>query len=185
MTISVGLFDKAGKDGGFQVYLRLYVKRRRVLIATGVVVIPGDWDRVRSRVKASDKENKDKNLLIHTSLARVTEIVKRYRLQYKELTPELLKQEYRIFSTYIDFYEFFDKAIAAKVGIITKSTVVKHRQVLRKMREWRPALMFSELNPDAIADFERWMKLKKGNGANTRVNNLKVVKQYCELAVLK
>ena len=31
-------------------------------------------------------------------------------------------------------------------------------------------------------EFDRWMKTKRRNGINTRVNNLKVVKQYCTLA---
>ncbi len=172
-------------SGETPVYIRLYLMQKRVLLPTNVKVKSNAWSHTKNQVLASDPDYKDKNLQIKSSLARCTEILKRYRLQFKEITPELIREEYKIFSTYIDFYDFMEKAVQTKKGISSIATIKKHNAVLGKLKEFKSQLMFSEINLEFINSFDKYLKLKLGNKTNTRVNNLKIFKSYLEMAVRK
>ncbi|MFP4042419.1 MAG: Arm DNA-binding domain-containing protein, partial [Bacteroidales bacterium] len=102
-SVTAWLNDKYKKqDGTCAVYVITYVHRQKVKFNTGVSVTPEQWNYERKRVKGSSKKTKDDNLVIDKCIARVHDVFVRYRLQAKELTPELLRDEYKVPSTYVD-----------------------------------------------------------------------------------
>jgi len=150
---------------------------------TKVLVDPDKFDKLKGRIKGSTKEVRDDNLIIDNCKKRLTDIFVRYRLQNKELTPELLKQEYKTPSTYIDFYDFFDYEI--KKNILAENTKRLHESVLSKMKEYKSQLMFSEISVDFLKDYKKYLKKKLENNENTIHKNMGVIKAYLNIAVRK
>ncbi len=171
------------KDNTSQVYLITYINRDSIRLKTGVYVNGKHWDKNRRMVKRSDPDHEDKNLHINNCMARATEIFKKYRLNFKQLTPPILREEYRIFSTQIDFYKFFQNEINKKKQINEPSTMRRHQGVLEKLRRFRPTLRFSEIDEEFIKSFNGYMRVKLRNGKNTRAKTLSTLKEYLHIAL--
>lgn len=170
------------KDGTSQVYLNVYVSRKLVRINTNVYVSSKNWNEKKNCILGSDADHMDKNLQINSCIARVSEIQKKYRLLFKEITPQQLLDEYRIFSTNIDFHEFVLKEINVKRKTLTQTTINRHLSCARKLREFRDSLSFSEIDESFIKQYDVWMKVHKRNVTNTRMKNLMFLKEYLNIA---
>ena len=165
------------------VYLIVYLKGQRVRFHTGVLVTKDAWDAETLQVRSEHPNSKDLNLIISKCRALVTDIFVRYRLQHRDLTPRLLKDEYLRPSLSIDFLAFMEAEITRRSGELTPSSIQQHRAHLNKLREFAPSLAFSELTEDFFADYNRWLKsaIKKNNN-NTRHNSLKTIRTYINIA---
>lgn len=171
------------KDGTSQVYLNVYVSRKLVRINTNVYVSSKNWNEKKNCVLGSDADHQDKNLQINNCIARVSEIQKKYRLLFKEITPQQLIDEYRIFSTNIDFHEFVLKEINVKRKTSAYNTTKKHLSSAKKLREFRPNLSFSEINESFIKQYDTWLRISKKNATNTRMKELAFLKEYIRIAL--
>lgn len=173
------------QDGTITIYLRLYIKRKRVLISTGISVEEKYWDKQKFKVKPSHKNSKDYNLVIDNLKARANLIFVRYRLLNEDLTPEIFRKEIKNPSTYIDFYEFWESQMTARDKLISPNTVKSHKSVLEKLKEFKSSLKFSEIDEQFIYDFKRYLKVRKNNNNNTIQKNLGTLKAYLNIAVKK
>ena len=169
------------KDGTCSVNVITYVHRKRVIFNTGVSVHPDKWDAENKKVKG--RGAKDANLIIDNCIARVNEVFVRYRLQNRELTPELLRKEYKTPSTYIDFYDFYRKKMEKQKGLLSKSTIKQHKTVIKELERYKKNLMFADITPDWIKSWIKYQKNKKHNGPNTIKKYGNILKGYLTLAV--
>lgn len=173
------------EDGTAAVYILCHLKRKSIKFNTLVSANPDHWDYKNNCIKGNTKEIKDKNLIISNCISRINNVFVKYRLQQKELTPELLKKEYQNPSLYINFYSFMEKAIKERKGDITDTTIKHHFSILNKLKLFKPDLAFSEITEDFIENFRRWLKVTKKNEATTTHEALKAFKTYVNIAVKK
>jgi integrase len=173
------------KDGTAAVYIYTYLLKEKIWFKTGVSVDPEKWDPKKNRIKGSTKEIKDDNLIIESCKSRINDIFVRYRLQHKELTPDLLKKEYKTPSTYIDFYDFFTTQIKEQKNVLTENTIRMHESVLKKMKDFKPVLMFSEISVEFVNNYRRYLKITLKNNENTIQKNLAIIKAYLNIAIRK
>lgn len=172
-------------DGTVAVYIYTHLLAKKVRFNTKMLAKPKDFDKLKGRIKGATKEIIDKNLIIDNCKKRITDIFVRYRLQHKELTPDLLKKEYKTPSTYIDFYDFFTQAIKEQAKILSPNTIKLHESVLTKMKVLKPALMFSEITVEYLNSYTRYLKITLKNNENTIQKNMSVIKAYLNIAVRK
>lgn len=177
--------DFKKKNGEAAVLLHIHLRNKKVVLPTGISVHPDKWSSENIRIKGSSKEVKDDNLVINNCIARVNDIIVRYRLQNKELTPSLLKTEYKNPAVFLDFFEFCAKEISFKKGVAAGATIKAHSSAIEKLKNYRNPLMFSEINYDLITGFYRHMKTVLKNNDNTASKSLTVIKSYLNLAVKK
>lgn len=172
------------KDSGeCAVYVVTHVHSSKVRFNSGVSVPPEQWDEENGRVKGTNKLAKDKNYVIDACTNRVREIFIRYRLQYKELTPALLRAEYKTPSVFVDFLDYMQREIEKKRGLASHNTIKSHLSVYNKLREWRNSIMFSELTGELLNEFHKHLKNKLKNNHNTISKNLKTIKVYINQAL--
>jgi len=171
------------QNGESALYAVTKVDGRKVKFHTKVSVKLSDFDRKKEIVLDIHPDHKDLNLMIQTTRSRITEIMVRYRLQYENLTPELLKKEFQNSSLRVDFHLFMDEAIRERKGEIYESTMRQHLAVANKLKTFSPQLKFSQLDADFMIRFNRWMKTKRESGQNTRHNAFKILKIYLNIAV--
>ena len=175
--------DYVKADNTCAVSLQVYIKNKRVVFNTGVSVPEAFWDKTEKRILAKHEKSKDYNLIIDNCKTRINDIFVRYRLQHKELTPELLKREYQIFSSYIEFYPWLKKTIEGRRGLIKESTYKQHMVLLSKLELFKKELMFSEIDDKFINAFIIWLKKKQKNDTGTVYNTLKKFRTYINIAL--
>jgi integrase/recombinase XerD len=187
-TVKVYLNKKyKKKDGNCAVYLMVHIGYKSLKFPTGVSVDPDPkkFNHQTMRVRGSSKDAADDNLTIERALATMNDIFVRYRLQNILLTPELLKNEWKNPARRIDFYKFFDEALAERKSEIAKQTYKNHSSAIVKLKEFRQSLAFTEITPDFLESYRRWMKTKKKNDINTIYGSMKVLKAYLNIAIRK
>ena len=177
--------DYIKKDGSCAVFVYTYIRRQKVRFNTGVSVKPDNWNDEKKRIKGSSKFAKDNNLVIDNCISRVNDIFVRYRLSNRELTPDILKKEYKTPSTYIDFYDFMRKTIQEEEGMLSKNTIAAHNSLLNKLTSFRKSLMFADITPELIDDFHKFMKNKLKNNPNTIQKTLSNFRAFMNTAKKK
>jgi integrase/recombinase XerD len=177
--------DYLRRDGKASVLLQIYLNRKRIVLPTGIKAEPENWNGEKSRVKGNTKDAKDKNMIINVCVARVNDIVVRYRLQNKILTADLLRNEYKNPSVFLDFLEFCDKELKHKKGMAASATIKSHRSAIEKLRAYKKPLMFSEIGYTFMEGFYRHMKVKLHNNENTVAKTFTIIKAYLNIAVRK
>ena len=123
-----------GKAGQVAVYVMVHVDYKTLKFKTGVSCMASAWDDKTRRIKGNSKEIKDDNLVIEQCLARLNDIAVRYRLQNIHLSAELLKNEWKNPARRIDFYKFFDEAIAERKNDLAHNTVKSHKSAIEIMK---------------------------------------------------
>lgn len=169
------------KSGMCPVYVICYISRERVRFKTGVEVRYNEFDHQSGAVKGHIKGAKDKNLLINNIKRMITEIDIRYRLQNKELTAELLRNEYDKPNYNTSFLSFYEVELEKRKAGLSPSMYEKYDVTLKKLSRFRPEITFNEINADLLNDFSGYCK-KLGNCQNTINSNLKNIKFFVRLA---
>lgn len=184
INLTVSLGDGYIKSNGeATVYVIARVQRKKIKFNTGISILPEDWDTESNRIRGSSSQVKDYNLVISSVISRLNEIFVKYRLQNRELTPNLLRKEYKTPTSFTDFHSFMKSAINERKGELTESSIKQHHATLSKLKEYAPVLHFSEIDEEFIKKFNRWMINKKKNSQNTRHNAFKNLKAYMNIAV--
>lgn len=174
-----------GKAGQVAVYVMVHVDYKTLKFKTGVSCLATNWDEKTLRIKGNSKEIKDDNLVIEQCLARLNDIAVRYRLQNIHLSAELLKNEWKNPARRIDFYKFFDEAIAERKTDLAPNTVKSHKSAIEIMKIFKPKLSFSEITPDYLENFQRWLRTKHGNDTNTIHTKMRILRNYLNVAIRK
>lgn len=173
------------KNGEAAVYMLVHLGYKSMKFHTGVSCVPADFNEKTLRIKGSSQKVKDDNLIIDKCLALMNDIFVRYRLQNIQLTPELLKNEWRNPARRIDFYAFFEEAFAERRKELRPQTLKNHRSEINKLRLFKPKLAFSEMNAELIERYKRWLKTVRKNDINSIHTSMKVLKTYINIALRK
>jgi len=175
------------KNGKCAVYLIVHLDYKSLKFPTGVSVDPDpkSFNYSIMRIRGNSKSVKDDNLIIERALAQMNDIFVRYRLQSIHLTPELLKNEWKNPARRIDFYKFFDEILSERKGDIAHQTYKNHKSAIDKLKKFRPSLAFSEITPDFLENYRRWMKKTMKNDINTIYASMKILKANLNIAIKK
>ncbi len=129
LTISLG-DGYVKRSGEATLYIIIYFGRLKVKLNTKVSVPVNDWDTERNCVKPTNPYAKDMNMIIGSCLSRINDIYIRYRLEGEDLTPNLLRKEYKKPSVFPGFFRFMRSAIEERRGEITDTSI---RTALRNL----------------------------------------------------
>jgi len=176
---------KVKKNGEASIFITVNLNYKKLFFFTGVGCLPDKFDPENNRIKGASKKVKDDNLIIDRCVASLNDIFVRYRLQNIEITPDLLKREWKNPARRIDFYAFFEEAIKERKNDIEASTISQHKSSIAKLKEFKPKLSFTEIDHELIEQYRRWLKIKKGNDINTIYTALKNFKTYVNIAKRK
>ena len=180
--------DIKRKDGLKTVFIKTTCKGQCLRFNTNILVHPDEWDPA-GFINGNTQKIKDDNLHIRNCIARLNNIFVKYRLQYKELTPGLIRKEYNNPTLDVDFYAFWEAEMKDKKEDVEHTTWEQHCSVLKKLRKFRTTCYFSELDKQFLLEFQRFCKKYKNgkkeikNNQNTINKNLKTIKVYVNLAL--
>ena len=172
------------KDGSVAIYVLIHLGGKSIKINTKVSAKPENIDFKRRKIKGNNPSVKDDNLIIESCFSRINEIQVRYRLQQKELTPDLLIREYKTPTFYIDFFDWMDKRISERVKQkeITASSEKTQRQCLNRLKKYKAALSFAEIDLKFIRGFKNYCRTSLNIGINTTSKTLDTFQTYLNIA---
>lgn len=169
------------KSAGF-IYVSFYVNREKVHFSTKVFCEAKHWNEGKMRISAADKNASDKNLILEKTLARINEVIVKYRLRNKLLTRAGFIKSYNRPDDFENFYAFCDdykKQVSKRVELVTLNT---HNAVLEKLKVYAPDLHFDDITLEFVADFYSYLRKKKKNNENTAYKNMSVLRKYVKAA---
>lgn len=164
------------------VWYSFYVNREKIHESTRIPVLAKDWDEKKSRVKKSDEGAADKNLIIDSIAARITEVDVRFRLRNRKPTKQSFLRAMRRPSDYDCFYDYVD-AIRKKDVRLGESTRKTENTVFAKLRTFRPGLAVEEIDRQFLDEFLAWLLKDRKNNLNTAQKNVCVLKKYVLAAI--
>ena len=175
--------DYVRKDGTCSIYAQCHLHGRTVKLPTELYVEPLFWDPLHEVVKDFHPEAESMNLMIDQVRSDIFEIRKRYVLLKRDLTPEMLRSEYRHGGGAGDFVAWALRMIDLRKGEIVVATQRQHRVVLHKLMRFRKVIPFGELTPEVLTGFMVYMRSKLKNGITTVHSAMRVLKIYVKLAL--
>lgn len=175
--------DYVKKNGESSIYLRMYVARRKVDLATGVSVMEDQWNPNNKKIKKNHPDSEDYNLIIGQCVARVNRIQVRYNLMERQLTPAQLKEEYRNTANYVDFLVWMESEINSRKKELDPETIKLHFTVFNSLTEFQKNILFADIDEKFLEKFDHFMRIKQSNNVTTRNKKLRVFKSYLNRAL--
>ena len=160
------------KDGTSAIYLRVFLNGKYKKINLDLDIVPEKFYKEKQLTT-----DKNINLQIKTAVGLASDIILKYKVNNKRLTHELFISEFKNPTSTGDFYDFMEKSIKERVGIIASNTIRSQLSVLSKMKGFKKTLQISELDDVFLQNFVKHLKRKK-NKRNTIFEALKTIKIY-------
>jgi integrase/recombinase XerD len=167
------------------IWVKFYVSSQKVNFSTRVKCLAANWNAVTCRIKYSDKEYKDKNLIITNTEARINDVFVKYRLKNRKLTKDGFMKAYHRpddFDTFHEFCEFYKK----EISYLEAGTTGNHKKALDKLKDYEPNLTFDELDYDFLLRFFNAHLLKTcENKHSTAYKDMASIKKFVRAAIRK
>lgn len=174
--------DYKNKDDEQAVILQVYIKGKRIVLPTGVLVQEIYWDDEHRLIRSKHDKAKDYNLIIEQARALVNDIMIKYRLQNRDITPDLLRSEYKNPSKYLSFVEWMRSEIKDRKGMISASTSIMHYSILNCLEKFQKEILFSEVDIRFLERFEKHLKLQEKNRVDTISKKMRCLRLYLNRA---
>ena len=184
--ISVNTYQKVPKreqkNGKAPIYVCCYVNRQKIEIPTGLSIPPQNWDSQKGKIKATEKNARDKNLIIEKIEARVNDVLVRARLKNKKLTKDSFLRSFNRpddYETIFEFITFYQRKLSAKLEL---STFHVHRSVIKKLKGFNSELHFDDITTEWLDDYYTYLRKKLKNNENTAYKNMSTLRKYIRAA---
>ncbi len=164
------------------IWVSFYINREKINFSTRVSVEEKNWNAKKQTVNSGDKLPADKNLIIDNILARINNVLVKYRLKDKRLTKDAFLRAYHRPSDYNTFFEYVEVQERKFAARIEMSTLLTQRSVIKKLKEYAPTLYFDDITVSFLDDYYLYMRKEYGNNNNTAYKNMSVLKKYVRLA---
>jgi len=172
--------NEATKEG--IVYVSFYIQREKIKFSTKIRCAQKDFNEKTFRIKSSDFNADDKNLIIDNILARINDVFVKYRLRNKELTKDAFWRAYNRpddYDTFFDFVRDYQKKYALSNEY---ETMQVHFTVFRKIKGYAPKLRFDDITKDFLDEYYSFLRKKLKNNENTAYKNMSTLRKYVRAA---
>lgn len=176
--------DYKKSENIFPIYLSFQLDGKKIRINTGVMVSPEQWDNDKKVIKGRTKDIVDKNLVIKSAKAFITDIHVRYRLSRQPLTEEKFWREWENRAASKDFVKYVATRCLEKLrqDDIAESTYITQKRIVKDLEEFRGVIPFYDLEESLLKDFKAHLK-KGGNNANTIDKKFRILHAYITDAI--
>lgn len=167
------------------VWVSFYVNREKVNFSTKVGLEEKCWSAKKQQILSTDKGAADKNLIIENVLARINNVLVKYRLRDKRLTRDAFLRAYHRPTDYETFYEFitdYQKTISYRMEL---STLNSHQTIINKLQEYNSVLTFDDIDKEWLDGYFCHLKKELYNNDNTAYKNMSILKKYVRAAYKK
>jgi site-specific recombinase XerD len=181
IPIKIYLRSWTNETDGY-VWVSFYVNREKIHFSTKVRCLSRDFSEKNFHIKSSDPNAYDKNLIIDKILARITDVLVKYRLRNKKITREGFFRSYNRPDDYATFFDFV-KDYQKKISLVNEyETMQVHDTVINKIKEYSPDLHFDDITTDWLDEYYSYLRKKLKNCENTAYKNMSTFRKYVRAA---
>lgn len=170
------------------VHVRVYLpgvsgqKPLRKYLQTGISLQAHEWDEENRRANARNPNSHHINKVLRDFVASIEDYEYRLITSGQRLTAEALDEYIRARgAAHGSFTEFFYNEIDPA---LKRGTRKEHHYTYHLLKEFRPSILFSEVNLSLIQEFDRFMRAK-GLSQNTIYKHHQHLNRFLRLASLK
>ncbi|WP_050702823.1 site-specific integrase, partial [Dysgonomonas sp. BGC7] len=153
------------KDGKRQLCLRYTSFRQTTFLGLGFSVHPRNWSVKRELVLSGDKNYQHYNRIIEEKFHKAECILWAHYdrpLSKREFIDKFRDKQHGN----TDFYVFIENELKFLESTRAKQTLSNYKNLINKMREWKPTLPFKELTLEFIQRFHNY-EIECGNQQST------------------
>lgn len=181
-TFNVILRGK-NKKGEASVYVTFYLQSQKIEIPARFTIPISAFDKKKGTIKSSYEFSEDRNLILQDIKARANDILVKYRLRNKEVSPGQFRIEYRNPGKFSEFFAFAKNYQILRFKELADGTQRHHKSCLKLLRDFKNPLYFDELTPDFFRKFILYLRRERGNCEVTISKTLKSIAVYLNEAV--
>lgn len=184
--------EDISEDGYVSLYIYVYIsakgmKGQRKLFPLNLRWPADRVDRKESVLKSrgrNDEDVNDYNMIILSERGAMNEIAKRFRLQNRFLTVELLQRELHYLDATRSVVAFMRKRRTEmyRDKVISQQTYKNYLSTINRLIEYDPLLSFEGLNEVFLRKFIAYLK-SKGNGHNTIWTRIRDIRAFAKAAM--
>ena len=177
--------DTKDKNGFASIVAQCFVNGQRVVLPLSIKLPVDCFDEKREFVRAKVEGAVNYNRIISDARARAVQVLSEANVANVQLNKNNFREHFTMTRKDVDFIHFFDAEIKKRVGELTNGSIRQHKASLSKLRDFKPAIPFSMLNPDLLVSFERYLIAECKNCMNTVYRDMKNIRTYTYIAMRK
>lgn len=162
------------------VELEIYFQRRRKWIATGISVLPRNWND-RKRVVGLAESN-ELNLRLEALESMVMKCIRQLMMEDRPFTWDVIDNLMEDRSEHGSFIRFVEKRVDDRKDI-RESTRKNHRKFVVALKEFKRIDRFSDLTKSNILRYDEWLRGRKTYTQATIASYHKFMKIYVNEAL--
>lgn len=184
--ITVKFMQKTSKqrpDGTIPVWLRITEHRQSCFINTGVSVRPEHWNAERGKVRKNHQSSDSLNSRLDTFMFKVMNVLAELERDDRA-TAEVLSQTLKRNSSTVYLHEYAAPVISNLLEADRYHPARATQVAVNKFMEYRkgkPAPI-AELNSAMLTQFAQWLRVTKGNHANTVAKDIEGIRRIMKQA---
>lgn len=176
------LRTRKNANGKSPILLQMFINRERVRVSTGIQVPPNNWDKKTAKVihkgTIDREEASDINLALYNKYEKAQTIFREYRIRDVSLNKELMLAELESTLHRNSFHDWVWKEIEALQGVRAPKTLAQYKVSFRALKEFSPVIRFSDLTPEFVERWDRWLKVERKIRLNSRSKYHKHLKTF-------
>jgi len=165
-------------DGRAALYAVVNIQREKIRIPLDLAVTSAEWDPVSEHVRGRGQDQKDKNLIINNTKARISDILVRARLTGETLTKASFLALYRRPPETTNFLQYCWRHLDALGTALRSETRRHHTAALRKLEAYNADLEFRDITPDFLRIYAAHLRDKHDNTPGTIRKNMCVIRMH-------
>lgn len=181
-TFNVILRGK-NKKGEASVYVTFYIKGKKIEIPARFTIPVTCFDKKKGIIKSTYEFADDRNLILQDIKARSNDILVKYRLKNREVSPGQFKLEYRNPGKFSEFFAYAKHYQILRFQELADGTQRHHRSCLKLLHDFKSPIYFDELTPDLFRKFILYLRRDRRNCEVTINKTLKSISVYLNEAV--
>jgi integrase/recombinase XerC len=160
--------DYQKRDGDYPIYVRVIIRKEKKDISLDLSCSKKDWNESAQLVKDNAKNSYQINTIIELTKKKASDIIFNYRKEDKILSMADFIAHFKD-KTYNSesFYDFIENELEKTLKFqLAKGTVMGYGTQISKMKQFKPAINFGDINLEFIKAYKTYM-IRLGNNKNT------------------
>lgn len=165
------------------IYVQFFLQQKPVFFSTRVICTTNNWSEIKMRVKSSDKQAGDKNLILEQILARVNDVMVKFRLKNRTLTVTAFMKAFRSPNSTEKFHDYCQHKLDESHDLLAPRTIMQHNNILKVLKNYKCDLLLDDITEDFILHYQAYLRRRIKYNFTTVYRHLTIIKKYTHMAL--
>jgi len=175
------------KEGFYPIYLRAFLKGKKIEIATPVNIPMRDWSLRSQRVKSQNNQHAKYNMILDAIDKKSIKLLvdnflnEEYPLSLVQFKDRLLGLNHNL--TEQSFNNYILSYLEEHRTKFKSETWFGYKSQISKLLKFKKEILFSDINEKFINDYKEYMLKTLGNNENTASKSLRVLRTFVNISI--